>query len=238
MENIRRTYPQRVDGVTTETLPYVDPGLMHPAFHGSFDWHSCVHMHWLLVCLLRRFPEAQWRDEATDVLQSRLATPKIDIECAFFLSPGNEVFERPYGWAWVLKLHAELMLAKAAPSLRVARGWCDALAPLTRLLRERYLAYLKKSVYPIRAGTHANSAFAMLMGLDYASAMSDASVYGAIRDKALEWFGQDSAYPARYEPDGEDFLSGGLLEAALMARMLDSTRFHQWWDRFRPDDTG
>lgn len=238
IENIRRKYPQRVDGVISMSLPYLDPGLTHPAFHGSFDWHSCVHMHWLLVCLLRRFPDGRWRDEAIDALQSRLASEKIDIEYAFFLSPGNEVFERPYGWAWLLKLHAELMLAKATPSLRAARGWCEALEPLTRLLRERYLAYLRKSLYPIRAGTHANSAFAMMMGLDYASALGEANVHSAIRDKALHWFGHDAAYPASYEPDGEDFLSGGLLEAALMARLLDETRFHQWWRHFRPDDAG
>jgi hypothetical protein len=195
-------------------------------------------MQWLLVCLLRKFPEEQWREMAIDTLLSRLATQNIDIECAFFLSPGNEVFERPYGWAWLLKLHAELTLAKATPSLRVARGWCAALAPLTRLLRERYLAYLNKSLYPIRAGTHANSAFAMMMGLDYAAALSDATVHIAVRDKALHWFGQDAAYPAHYEPDGEDFLSGGLLEAALMARLLDAPQFQQWWDRFRPDDDG
>ena len=31
------------------------PEELHPAFHGSLDWHSCVHAYWMLAHLLRRF---------------------------------------------------------------------------------------------------------------------------------------------------------------------------------------
>ncbi len=238
IENIRRPYPQRVDGVITADHPYVEPSRLHPAFHGSFDWHSCVHMHWLLVRLLVRFAEGSWRAAAIDTLHTRLTATKVNVECAFFQSPGNEVFERPYGWAWLLKLHAELTSAVTSGLVPDASAWSDGIEPLSRLLRERFLAYLDNASYPIRAGTHANSAFAMLMGLDFASALDDAHMHDAIAGKALLWFAQDIAYPAVYEPDGEDFLSGGLLEAALMARLLDRSRFDQWWNRFRPDDAG
>ena len=236
--NIECPYPQRVDGVITAGHPYVDPCRLHPAFHGSFDWHSCVHMQWLLVRLLSRLSQGSWRDAAIDTLHSRLTATKLEAECAFFLSPGNEVFERPYGWAWLLKLHAELIRADAMGLVPNAGIWSGAVSSLAHVLRERFLAYFSKAGYPVRAGTHANSAFAMMMGLDYASALNDTQMHDAISSKALNWFAQDKAYPASYEPDGEDFLSGGLLEAALMARLLDAGRFRQWWEQFRPDDDG
>src|SRR5262245_51331213 len=33
------------------------PAKVHPAFYGCYDWHSSVHGHWMLVRLLRLFPQ-------------------------------------------------------------------------------------------------------------------------------------------------------------------------------------
>jgi hypothetical protein len=94
---------------------------------------------------------------------------------------------------------------------------------------------MPRSPYPIRAGTHANSAFALDLALEYAEAASHAALGGLIDGKAREWFGADAAYPIRYEPSGDDFLSGGLMEAALMQRVLGPGEFAAWLDRFVPD---
>ena len=91
--------------------------------------------------------------------------------------------------------------------------------------------------YPVRAGTHANSAFALLLARDYAGVVDDAALRKAIDAAAIAWFGADAAYPAAYEPSGTDFLSPGLCEAVLMQRVLGA-RFASWWTRFVPDDAG
>ena len=238
IDNIHCRYPQRLDGVITASHGYPEPAATHPAFHGSFDWHSCVHMQWLLVRLLSMPGSAVWRDEAIRTLDSRLCDSHVATECEFMLRPENAVFERPYGWAWILKLQTELKtrtIARPDPHLR---QWTRALGPLATLLAERYRQYLATAAYPVRAGTHANSAFAMMMALDFATSENDAALYQLIRSRATDWFENDHVYPAAYEPDGEDFLSGGLLEAALMARLLDRTTFNRWWQQFRPDPAG
>ena len=38
------------------------PRDLHPAFYGSFDWHSCVHMHWLLARVRRLLPDLPQRE--------------------------------------------------------------------------------------------------------------------------------------------------------------------------------
>ncbi|HEY1155664.1 MAG TPA: DUF2891 family protein, partial [Arthrobacter sp.] len=40
--------------VSAEDRP--TPEQIHPAFYTSFDWHSCVHMHWLGASLLGGTP--------------------------------------------------------------------------------------------------------------------------------------------------------------------------------------
>ena len=67
---------------------------------------------------------------------------------------------------------------------------------------------------PIRAGTHANSAFGLALAIDHARVARDESFERALVGRALDWFGGDSDYPAHLEPGGDDFLSGALTEAS------------------------
>jgi len=208
------------------------PRVLYPLFHGSYDWHSCVHMHWTLARCLRRHPKAGFASAARAHFDARFTAMGVVQEIAYFAAPGRASFERPYGWAWLLKLQAEL-IALAAHDTAAVR-WRDVLTPLAQRLADRLLDHLPLAQFAVRAGTHGNSAFALLLALDYADATGHRALVHAIGQRAQRWFGGDQRYPADYEPSGEDFLSGGLTEARLMQRVLDDRDFADWWQAFAP----
>jgi hypothetical protein len=154
-------------------------------------------------------------------------------------------FERTYGWAWLLKLAAELRLAAdgvsggtdggpVSPAVREASArWNATLQPLTDAFEDRFITYLPKATYPIRVGTHSNSAFALALALDYAHAAKRDALRELVMAKARTWYGKDANYPA-WEPDGTDFLSPGLMEAECMRRVLPADEFATWFETFFP----
>ena len=83
----------------------VTPTRLHPAFYGSFDWHSCVHMLWSAVTLLD-LPgepvEASSAEALTSLLDERLTPKNLAVEVEMLRR--RPTFERPYGWAWALQL--------------------------------------------------------------------------------------------------------------------------------------
>lgn len=232
LSNVTRELPHKIDHLLTSQDEWQSPRAMHPAFYGSYDWHSSVHMHWLLARLLRLAPTLDEAPHIRNVFDLHFTPARIDAEAAYFRHPARQSFERTYGWAWLLKLQTELMLlAEADPQ---ASRWRDALRPLAEVITERYLHYLPLADYPIRTGTHANSAFGVLFALDYAEKIQHIALRKLIAAKANQWFGRDRRYPAQYEPSGEDFLSAGLLEAVVMLRVVDGCSYADWWEVFRP----
>ena len=243
--NVQQAYPHKLDHVLLGDADLAPHTLLHPVFYGSYDWHSSVHMHWLLVRLLRRFPLLPEAAEITALLDVHLTPERLAVEAAYVQQPHRQSFERTYGWAWLLKLQAELVLlgaqqtgaaaaAVASVALQAgARRWQAALQPLTDAFVARFHEFLPKAHYPIRAGTHANSAFGLLLALDYAQTLKDAALQSLIAQKSHAWFGDDLSYPAAYEPGGDDFLSGGLVEAVLVR--CTHADFARWWQRFCPD---
>jgi hypothetical protein len=225
-------YPYKLDQLLAGEEDLAAPRRLHPAFWGSYDWHSCVHMHWTLVRLLRRLPQHAEAERSRHHLQQRLTAAAIAGELATLRGPHRQTFERPYGWAWLLKLAAEL--EALAPELAAAAAWRDALRPLAEEFAERFIRFLPRADYPIRAGTHGNSAFALLLALDWCDAVQHRRLRGLISERALRWFGHDRRYPAAYEPGGDDFLAAGLVEAALMQRLVDGCSFADWWHQFQP----
>ncbi len=217
LANIEREFPHRVDHVLAAPGEIPLPRACHPAFYGSYDWHSAVHMHWLLARLLRLRPALESR--VAPVLERHLSAEALEKELAFFRTPGAATFERPYGWAWLLELQAEL--------LRLGR-WSHAVAPLAMELAHRLAGYLNHSPYPIRSGAHANTAFACILALDYARASGDALLGREIAAAARRWHLGDRDYPVGYEPSADDFLSPGLVEALLMQRVLPQSEFAAW----------
>src|SRR5262249_5368348 len=204
--------------------------MLHPAFYGSYDWHSAVHMHWLLVRVQRLFPGSADAVLIAEALDAHLTRPGIEAELGYFCSPAGRTFERPYGWAWLLELQAEALASKS----RCSR----ALAPLARELARRAADYVRLSPYPVRAGTHGNTAFACVLALDYARAAADAALESEIRKAALRWYGADRGAPLAYEPSADDFLSPSLIEAVLMRAVLGPGEFPGWLERFAPQGFG
>lgn len=230
LANVEREFPHKLDHVMTGPEDVAAPRQLHPAFFGSFDWHSCVHMHWLLARLLRThagIPEAA-RIAAT--LEVHLAPEKMQAEVAYFLRPASHAFERGYGWAWLLQLAAELADSGDAAFQR----WSHQLAPLARAVGDRFCAWLSVANYPIRHGVHSNTAFALAFAFDYARRCGEGMLGASVAAKAREWYLADSGAPAAWEPSGTDFLSPALTEAALMRRILKRSEFAAWLTRFLP----
>ena len=221
--HVTREYPNKPGNVLAGAEDARTPRSLCPVFFGSFDWHSCVHSYWLLARVLARFPRGDAASEIAPLLDRQLTPENVAGECATLSAPTARGFERPYGWAWLLKLAAELA---ALPEQR----WARALAPLADIVVARFRAYLPIAAYPVRAGAHGNTAFALLLAADYA----DPGLVELLQSTAARWYGADAACPAWDEPGGDDFLSPALVEAACMRRLHPGT-FVAWFDRFLPE---
>jgi hypothetical protein len=229
LANITREYPNSPAHLMTSPDEDVRPSALHPAFHGSYDWHSSVHMHWLLVRLLRRHgatPDLPDTAPVTDVLNRHLTNANIAVEAAYLRS--HPSFERPYGWAWLVALAAECR-AYAGPA---GARWAAALAPAVAAVDALLTEWLPKATYPVRHGTHPNSAFALGLLLD--AGELPATTAEAVRRRLRAWFADDHDAPAHWEPSGQDFLSPALTEADAMRRVLGREQFARWLDRFLP----
>lgn len=224
--HLTREWPYKLDQILTGPGDLATPATLHPIFHGSFDWHSCVHGWWQVMRLARLFPHVAAPVEA---LADRMLTPERAAgELAFLDRPLSGGFERPYGWGWLLALHDEL-------ALRPDKPWAAAIEPLARAFAERFTGYLPRLIYPVRSGKHDNTAFALIHALRWART-HNAVLATLIEDRAREWFGDDcDARP--WEPSGEDFLSATLTEAMLMHEVLGNA-FAAWFAAFLPDPFG
>jgi hypothetical protein len=226
-----REYPVMPYFIATGPAPYPTHRELHPAFYGSFDWHSCVEMHWVAVRLLRLFPEETPGDRTRSTLNELLTEANLAKELEFIST--QSWFERPYGWGWLLTLQYELVTWDDPD----AKRWAAAVAPLANHLADRMAGWYPVSTYPHRTGLHPNSAFSMSRALDFAeyrAARGDSALLDAIRSAAMRWFRADTDYPVRYEPSGADFLSAGLSEAQLMSRLLAMAEFSDWLSAFLP----
>jgi hypothetical protein len=224
-----REYPTKLDHVLNKRADLKSPRELHPVFFGSFDWHSCVHGYWLLATLLRLFPEMREAGKIEKLFEAQLTAVKMRAETRYLGQPLRATFERPYGWAWLLMLAAELNRHASAKGTR----WSDALAPLADAFTQRFLEFLPKATYPTRVGTHFNSSFAVTLALEYAEVTSNDALRKALIDKARAWYSKDSDCQA-WEPGGDDFLSSALMEAECMRRVLQTSEFSSWLDRFLP----
>jgi hypothetical protein len=228
LSNLATDFPYATQHVVRDPAERAEPGELHPAFHAAFDWHSCVHMHWLLVRLLSQWPEELDTATIRSTLDTNLTEAALTAEAAYLRS--DPEFERPYGWAWALVLAAALA-GSPDPS---AGQWSAAMAPLTLAVEELTLGWLRRSEYPIRYGVHTNSAFALLLLIESGTALGREELVAACRAAALTWFAGDRDYPAAWEPSGEDFLSPALTEADLMRRVLPGPDFPGWFAAFLP----
>ncbi len=227
LAHVTRAYPNKPDHVLAGPEDARPPSVLHPVFYGSYDWHSCVHGYWLLGHVLRRFPDGAQAAAIRALFDRQLVPAKIAGECAYLAAPTARGFERPYGWAWLLKLAHALSLL---PETR----WSRALTPLADIIAQRVRDFLPIAPYPVRVGTHFNTAFGLRMAADYAEGAGDAALTALLIETAETWYGDDADCPAWGEPGGDDFQSPALIEAECMRRLLPRERFLPWFDRFLP----
>ncbi|HWA88963.1 MAG TPA: DUF2891 domain-containing protein [Rhizomicrobium sp.] len=224
--HVRREYPNKLDHVLEEAEDAQTPRALHPIFYGSYDWHSCVHGYWMLARLLRLFPDNAHVGDITMLFDDAFVEDKVADEAAYLTRLTAGGFERPYGWAWALMLAAEL-------GREGDRSWAGTFKPLEDAFVARFFDYLPKLTYPIRAGTHGNTAFALVLAEDYARAVGNEALRALLARAARRWFGNDCDAPA-WEPSGDDFLSPTLIEALCMKRLLPADEFAPWFDAFLP----
>lgn len=238
LDNVAREYPNHPAHLLTGPEDLREPHLLHPVFFGSYDWHSAVHQHWMLLRLLRRHPGLPERDRIHAWFDDRMTTSNVATEVDYSEHPARRTFERPYGWAWLLRLAAELteLARSGGPESAVAADrWASALEPLQRTLRDRTLRWLEENPYPHRAGAHANSAYACRLLVEVAAVQGDGELAEAVDVAARRWYLDDRAAPAHFEPSAADFLSPTLVEADLLASLLPTERFATWLDDFLTD---
>ncbi len=224
--HVTKEYPNKLDHVMMEDGDARTPRDLHPIFYGSFDWHSCVHSYWLLARLLRLFPQNARASDISFLFESAFTEANIADEAAYLARPSSAGFERPYGWAWALMLGAELRRAR---DTRFAKQY----EPLEKAFVSRFVQFLPKLTYPIRAGTHGNTAFALILAEEYARSVGDTALKDLMTSRARDWFGMDGKAPA-WEPSGDDFLSSTLVEAECMRVLLPGMEFRTWFETFLP----
>ena len=227
---VDKEYPNKISHVLNSDADVAPPRKLTPAFYGCYDWHSSVHGHWLLVRLVRKFPDASFVAPARAALRKSLTADNLKQETAYLRGEGRASFERPYGLAWLLQLVAEL------------REWDDPeakemlanLRSLEEAALERLETWLPKLSHPVRIGEHAQTAFALGLMLDYARATGNVSLAKLLNDQARKFYFADKNCPMAYEPSGEDFLSPCLAEADVMRRVLPPAEFASWLKEFMP----
>ena len=230
LKGARKEYPNKPGDVLTGPIDVKGPKASHPAFYGCFDWHSSVHGHWMLAKILRQFPDITEAKEIRSVLAENLTAENLKIEAHHFTQPEAKSYERPYGWNWLLKLAQELHEWDDPD----AKKWSVNLRPLADVIINRYIEYFPKQTYPIRSGVHSNTAFGLSFAHDYAKAVGNKKLQELIEERARTYYGKDVDAPARWEPDGADFLSPSLVEADLMRRILSAPEFREWFHKYLP----
>jgi hypothetical protein len=227
---VSREYPNKPDHVMNDEKDVLSPRTMHPVFYGCFDWHSSVHGHWMLIRLLRLFPDLPEAAEIRAALNANLSADNVKVEVQYLDQPGRKSFERTYGWAWLLKLAEELHGWKDDQG----QGWYRNLEPLARAVVARYLDFLPRQTYPIRTGVHPNTAFGISLALDFARGTGNVELEKMLVERSTTYFGGDHNAPLAWEPGGEDFFSPSLIEADLMRRVLSREKFERWFRHFAP----
>jgi hypothetical protein len=227
---VEKEYPNKLSHSLNSDADVAPPRKLTPAFYGCYDWHSSVHGHWLLVRLVRTFPDATFAPPAREALRRGITPENIAQEAAYLRAEGRTSFERPYGLAWLLQLATELREWDDPQAREMSKN----LRPVEEAAAERLKTWLPKLSYPVRIGEHSQTAFSLGLVLDYARSAGDAKFEEMLVSKARQFYLNDKSCPLNYEPSGEDFLSPCIAEADLMRRVLPSAAFSAWLKTFLP----
>jgi hypothetical protein len=148
---------------------------------------------WLTVYLLKHFPKTELDELAREKLNAHLGQSNLEGEIEFFRATAAAInpipsanqtglFERPYGFAWLLKLQSEL---RTWPDSQAQR-WSSNVAPLAAWMSDSLGAYFTKLVEPVRNGGQTNTAQSMTLALDWADVANDAKLRRTIVSAAAQ----------------------------------------------------
>ena len=227
---LQQEYPNKLGQMLIDSTEIQSPKKLHPTFYGCFDWHSSVHGHWSLVYLLKKYPNLANKEQIIQKLKTNLSKENIQVEIDYLNKKHEKSFERTYGWNWLLKLQLELETSNEPFAKELAQN----LKPLSNIIIERYIEFLPKLLYPVRVGTHSNTAFGLTNAWDYAIFSKNELLQKSIKENANRLFQKDENCPFNWEPSGTDFLSPCMEEMALMQRILPKKEFLTWLKKFAP----
>jgi DUF2891 family protein len=176
------------------------------AFWGCNDWHSAVSSTWAAIRVLQSYPNSTLRDLTREKLNAHLGRANLDGELAFFRATAEAInpipsasqtglFERPYGFAWLLELASVL---RTWPDSQ-AKRWSANMAPLATWMADSLGAYFTKLVEPIRTGAQGNTALNMTLALDYADVVHNAKLRSSIVSTAKKFYLSDSTCSTQSE---------------------------------------
>jgi hypothetical protein len=226
---LEKEYPYKTGITFLDSTFLTPPKDYHPAFYGCYDWHSSVHGHWMLVKLIKEYPQLPEAARIRSILSHHLSSGNVQKELSIFASD-NASFERIYGWGWFLYLQSELLSWNDSWAIELSNN----LQPLAQFFSSSWITFLKKLAYPIRVGEHTNLAFGLSLTWDYAITARDSALQKAVKDASLRFYLNDKSCPANWEPGGYDFLSPCLEEARLMSRILGKSNYTEWLKHFMP----
>ncbi|WP_263381422.1 DUF2891 domain-containing protein [Granulicella arctica] len=196
------------------------------AFYSCYDWHSAVNSSWTIVALLKDFPELPLAKLLHEKITDHLGEQNITGEVAFFKDAKG--FEKPYGYAWLLKLYAEIKTWNDPAAAKLMAN----LQPLVDLFSGKLVEFFDHLPYASRTGVHPNTALSMTLVLDYTSVVADPKLQDAVLRNATRLFAKDERCPTWFEPGGTELLSPCLAEAQLMSHTMDRAAYAQWLSRF------
>ena len=223
---LHQEYPNQVSHTLNSDADARPPRELTPAFYGCFDWHSAVHGHWLLVRLLRLFPDAPFAAQARAELGKSLTAANIAGEVSYLRADGPRLVRAP--------LRAGVAAAAgggAAPVGRPeARRWSATLAPLETRGRgppAELAAQARTTRSASASTTRRRSRFGLVLGLGARSPVTPRCAT-LLASRGPRFYLHDRDCPLTYEPSGEDFLSPCLAEADFMRRVLPPATFARW----------
>src|SRR5437899_10418346 len=184
---VAKEYPNKISHVLNSDADVAPPRKLTPTFYGCYDWHSSVHGHWLLVRLLRAFPDASFTKAARHALKESLTAENLKTEAAYLRGDGRATLERPYGLAWLLQLCAELREWENPQAQEMLAN----LKPLEDAAVERLRTWLPKLSHPVRIGEHDQTAFALGVILDCARIKNDEQLAKLAADSARKFYLSD-----------------------------------------------
>lgn len=210
------------------------------AFFGCGTWHDAVSTMWMLTSILKQDPKISVASDIKDIANTHFRKTNIDGEVAYFSKepstpiPGGGgqafAFERPYGYAWLLKLYGETRSWNNSDGRKLS----VAIAPLARWMSDRLVFFIYDLKFPIRTGAENNTAWSMSLALDAANLSENETLKNAIHDSAIRLYSKDKDCATQFEPQNADAVSPCLTEAALMSRVMNQADYLKWLNAFLP----